>query len=557
MLVQLNVRHFALIDQVSLDFGEGLNVLSGETGVGKSILIDAVKLLLGDRAQTRDIRFGEEEARVEGAFDLPQDLGFRILCDDMGIPIEEGDLLILSRQIKTNGRNTCRINGTIVPLAQYRTLAQGLIIIFGQKDRGLLQDPQDQLALLDAYLGKEVKDRKDHLGEAYHQAQKSGRAYQAAVRKKKKAEETLAALQAKVQELTPLNLQIGESDRLRAQHHDLAHWEGLQEALATSQRLLYGADHSAYNLLIQALEALERQSQTQETLGQPIQAFKDIAANIQDLNHDLLTLKDRLPSDPGDLQALEDRLALFDRLERREGKTIDDLIRDLEAAQAAILAYDTMDGDIRDLQKAYTQDRQAYQSLAQDLSAIRKKGGEDLSRALENELADLAMAQAKIRFTFTDIPGRAHGIDEVVLEAQTNPGMPFLPVADVASGGETSRLMLALQTVIGRKNQDITYIFDEIDTGIGGMVLEKLGDKLMALSHKSQVICVTHATPLAARADQLFVISKETDGTTTWSTAQALTSEDAIHQELARMMGGQSDWHLNQAKVLRRQKDKT
>lgn len=556
MLVQLLVRHFALIEDVSLEFGEGLNVLSGETGVGKSILIDAVKLLLGDRAQTRDIRYGEEEARVEGAFDMPRDPAFHALCEEAGIAIDKEDLLLLSRQVRSNGRNTCRINGQLLPLTQYRNIVEPLITIFGQKDRGLLQNPLERLELLDAYAGPDLKSRKKHLAEAYRKAQASGRAYQKAVREKQKAGQAITALQAKIDELGAMNLEIGQADRLRAEYQELAHWESLQEALASSQYQLYGSDQSAYNLLVKATAALEQVIDFQTDLPALIKEFKASASRIQDLNHELLNLKDRLPAQGGDLLALEERLALFDRLEKREGKSIDELVQEIADADVTIAAYDDMDIEIEDLQKRYIADRKIYQELAQKVSLERKAAAERLSLALEAELADLAMEQAKIRFVFSETAGRAHGIDEIEIQARTNPGMPFLPVADVASGGETSRLMLALQTVIGRQNPYVSYIFDEIDTGIGGMVLEKLGDKLMALSDQAQVICVTHAMPLAARADQLFVVAKHNDGDSTWTSVQALNNEASIHQELARMMGGQSDWHLNQARTLREEKHK-
>lgn len=395
---------------------------------------------------------------------------------------------------------------------------------------------------------------KKDVAQAYQKAQASGRAYQKKVRDKKAGESRIAALQEKIDELGPLQLQIGEADQVRADHAQLAHWDHLQGALAQSQGALYGSDPSAYNLLVDAITALEDVASLHGDLPDLLSGLKEATQLIQDLNHELVRIKDRLPAQAGDLQALEDRLALFDRLERREGKTIDDLVKALAAAEEEILAFADMDMDIDQAQKTYIQDRQAYQALAEDLSQVRQAGGRQLCQAIEEELADLGMAQTKLRFVFKEIAGRAHGIDDVQFEAQTNPGMPFLPVAEVASGGETSRLMLALQTVIGCKNPFITYIFDEIDTGIGGMVLEQLGDKLLALASKSQVICVTHAMPLAARADHLFVVAKESDGSTTWTTVETLRSEEAVHRELARMMGGQSDWHLAQARTLRQEK---
>lgn len=550
MLLQLTVQNFALIEKTNIRFGPHFNVLSGETGVGKSILIDAVKLLLGGRANTLDIRYGTDAALVEGVFDWPADNAFQTIADEFGLLYENGDPLILSRELRQNGRNTCRINGRVVTLGQYRQLSQPLISIFGQHDHQHMSDPGVQLRFIDRADEGHVQDQLLRVQATYQKAQQSGRRYKRLVKKKQQEETAMASLKKELAELDKHQLVEGEEHTLRTLHSQLAHVDTLNQQLLTAHHALYGADASAYAAASVAAEAVQKVVGLHQDIT-PLHTQLDVLQiTIQELAFELEALRNALPMDPGELVRIEDRLALFDRLTRRYGKDMDELIRWCREGETRLHDFDQLDVDLTAFQEQYRSERAEYQKEALALRALRKDAARSLSEDILHELRDLAMEKVRFEIAFSETSGDATGMDQVTFLFSTNPGMPLMPVTDIASGGEMSRIMLALQTVLG-KSESTTLIFDEIDTGIGGMVLGKVAEKLALVSQKHQVICVTHAPAIAALADDLFTVKKIVSDDTTRTAITHIREEDALRKELARMLGGYDAWHVEHADQLR------
>lgn len=550
MLLQLTVRNFALIEKTEIRFGPNFNVLSGETGVGKSILIDAVKLLLGGRASAYDIRYGTDAALVEGVFDWPEDADFQAVVEEFGLQRDAGDPLILSRELRSNGRNTCRVNARVLTLNQYRRLSQPLISIFGQHDHQHMSDPKKQLQILDRFNEKVIQPRRELVQAAYLSAQRSGRRYKKLVQQKHKDETEMASLQKELDALLPHQLTLGEEQELRERFHRLAHVDTVDQQLSEAHHALYGAENSAYSLTASAAQGIQRVASLHDGIQPLEERLNALQIQLQELSYDIEAFRNALPVDSGELERIEDRLALFDRLNRRYHKNSDDLVNWIAEAEERIRSYGELDMNITAFQTQYVEERQAYQDEALALRACRQEAADALQAAILNELKDLAMEKARFAIRFDDIAGDATGMDRVTFLFSTNPGMPLMPVSEIASGGEMSRIMLALQTVLGKEN-DSTLIFDEIDTGIGGMVLGRVAEKLALVANQHQVICVTHAPAIAALADDLFAVEKLVEGESTRTAVTHMTDEATIRRELARMLGGYDAWHLDHADQLR------
>ncbi len=557
MLAEIHIRNFAIIEELSLRFDEGLNVLTGETGAGKSIIIDAVSLLLGGRASTDWIRAGAERAEIEGHFVLgARAQAIQPILEAEGLEGED-DLLILAREVRRNGRNICRVNGRAVSLSLLSEIGQWLVDIHGQGEHLSLLRVREHVNLLDRYAGLEAERAEmARLVQALRQV----RAELTDLRQdERELARRIDLLSYQVEEITEARLEPGEEEELEAERLRLANAEQLMQlAIEVTQVLEEGSEEqlSAVDLLGQAVQALTRLARIDPTMAEIRQQVEELSYQLSDLARDVRHYQDGIEFNPARLAQVEERLELIYNLKRKYGDSIEEILAFAERAQAELENITHAEERIAELEAEEERLLHEIGELGRRLSEARRAAGERLARAVEQELADLRMEHARfgVDIRWQDDPEGAYvgdrrvafdatGLDRVEFLISANPGEPLRPLARVASGGETARLMLALKAVLSRADETPTLIFDEIDVGIGGRVGAIVGRKLWGLTapdargHRAhQVLCVTHLPQLAAYGDAHFHVLKTVEGERTLTHVRRLTGEARV-QELAAMLG--------------------
>jgi DNA repair protein RecN (Recombination protein N) len=561
VLVELTIRGFAIIDELQVTFGPAFNVLTGETGAGKSIIIDAVASLLGGKLDQEQVRAGEDQATVEAVFTIAGPVGQRVwpLLGEYGIEEDvdtPGDslTLILRRDLRAGGRSVCRINGHAVPLRVMEEIGQYLIDIHGQGDHLLLLRRREQIGFLDRYGGL-VEDQKA-LATRVRQLRQIRQELDALRSDERELARRIDMLQFEVGEIDAARLSPGEEDDLLAERTRLANAEKLAELSAAICTLLDEGDGDGapamVDLLGQTLHLLSDISRVDATLDEPLRILQDVSYQIEDVARSMHTYRDEIEFNPRRLEQVESRLGLIYNLRRKYGERIEDVLAYAEKARSELSQIENAGERIQSLEE---QEKQLLQEIGQQgesLSARRREAGCRLARAVEGELADLRMEHASFAVGQTrdedpegaPIGGARYrfdttGVDRVEFLISANPGEPLRPLANVASGGETSRLMLALKNVLTAVDEVPTLIFDEIDSGIGGVVGSLVGQKLRRLADQHQVLCVTHLPQLAASGSRQFKVEKVVDNGRTTTAVRELSVESRI-EEIAQMMGAVS-----------------
>lgn len=556
MLTELSIRNFAIIDELTISFKNGFHVLTGETGAGKSIILDAVMLVLGGRADTMMVRAGAQEAYVEAVFTLNSLLHMAVnpILEAEGLEPEEEEVstLVLAREIRANGRNICRVNGRTVNLAILRDIAEPLIDIHGQGEHLSLLRPRSHLPLLDNYARLEEERRA--LGREVVALQKI-RAELADLRQNEKALAQRAdMLQYQIEEIQAAKLVPGEEEELRAERTRLANAEQLMRAATEAIALLTGMDdemRSVADLLGQAERALVQLTRYDDTQSPRLETLQGLIFQLSELSSDLQSYLDALEFNPNRLDFLEERLELIASLKRKYGESVEDILAIAEKAVVELDRIGNSETRIAELQLEQEKYLRRVGEMAAKLSQKRQAAAGQLATAVITQLADLNMEGAQFTVSFETEPqadgvyaGEQRlafdqtGIDQVEFFISTNPGEPLKPMVRVASGGETARLMLALKTALAQVDATPTLIFDEIDQGIGGRIGDVVGRKLWGLTAVAdhQVIVVTHLPQLAGYGDVHFHVSKHVhDGRTTTSVENL--GHDGRVRELAAMLG--------------------
>jgi DNA repair protein RecN (Recombination protein N) len=557
MLAEIRIRNFAIIEELTLRFGEGLNVLTGETGAGKSIIIDAVSLLLGGRASTDIIRAGAEQAEVEGHFYLGKRAAvIRPLLEAEGLE-GEGDLLILAREIRRNGRHICRVNGRAVALSVLNEIGQRLIDIHGQGEHLSLLRVREHVELLDRYAGLEVE--RAEVTRLVHTLRQVRADLANLRRDERELARRIDLLTYQIQEIAAARLEPGEDEALEAERRRLANAEQLIHLTAqVTQALENGSEEqsSAVDLLGQAVQILTRLARIDPEVEPMRRQIEDLSYQLSDVAHELRRYRDRVEFNPARLAEVEERLELIHNLKRKYGDSIEEILAFGERAQAELDGITHAEERIAELEAEERRLLRAIGELGQRLSAARREAAARLAQAVERELDDLRMEHARfsVDLQWQDDPEGAYvgdrrvafdatGLDRVEFLISANPGEPLRPLARVASGGETARLMLALKAVLSRADETPTLIFDEIDVGIGGRVGAVVGHKLWGLTapdargcRAHQVLCVTHLPQLAAYGDIHYHVSKAVEGERTLTHVRQLEGDERIG-ELAAMLG--------------------
>ena len=550
MLVRLRVKDFALIHQIELEFDQHFSVLTGETGAGKSIIIDAVSLLLGARASNKDIRVGCSKAVVEGTFTVEEIPELDAQLAAYGYELDEERELILYREMSTSGKNICRVNDRTVTLATFRQIGQLLINIYGQHDFQAVSNKEHHLALLDALGAASFVQKKQQMAEAYKELSQIAQKRHALELAMQERNERLEFLQFKLHELDELHLQSGEFESLEQELAVLDNFEKIASVAEFAHQALYDDRKSVYALLSAVVERLNTVQQYDKQFAEMAAELQNMLYLAEDYGLTLSGYSSKMDFDEEKRDQLNARKYTLDKAVRKYHLSIDELILEQQKLQEEVHQLQNADIEIEELNDAYRQKKAVYESIAMEVHADRVQLAEDLQQKLLKELSQLAMEHTRFAVQFGEKQASAQGMDDVAFYMSANPGQPLRELSEIASGGEMSRIMLAFKTVLAQNEHIGTLIFDEIDTGIGGNIVVKVAEKLKLVSQYAQVICVTHSPQIAAKADTHFQIQKHTTADETITTVQALDTESAIY-ELARMLGGEEDYQLQHARELK------
>jgi len=538
MLYELDIENIAVIKRATISFSPGLTVLTGETGAGKSIIIDSIMLLLGARAQKELIRMGERSATVSAVFG-----GFSgdelSALSELGIAPDEDGMLFVSREFTPDGRSVARINGRAVPASTLRELGAVLINIHGQHENQALLNPSAHLTLLDMYAGTEKLLEK--YVEAYAELCKLLEEKKALSIDEAEKERRVEMLRFQLADIDGAKLKPSEEEALEARRLKLRNLELISRHSRLLRAALYRAEKgmSAYDLVTRAIPALEQLREFVPGADGYIERLYNVRSELEDIVERVAdACGDDLDVDPSEeLDRIESRLDAIEKLKRKYGAHIKEILEYRAKIAAELSALEESDLRMAELDRRLDEARAKVEEAAEALSAARKEAAERLSAAVTAELGELEMAKAAFEVGITREPTYTkRGIDAVEFLITTNPGEPPKPLAKIASGGELSRVMLAIKTVLSRGGAS-TLIFDEIDTGVSGKTSYKIGVKLKNLAQAAQVICVTHSAQIAALADTQMLISKREVGGRVETEVTPLDREGRI-RELARIMGG-------------------
>ncbi len=552
MLQELSITNLAIIDRLRLRFRPGMNVLTGETGAGKSIIVDAVSALLGGRISADTvIRTGADRATIEGLFGLSDGQAQEIapLLDEYGL--ESGDgLLILSRELNRSGRNVCRVNGRAVTLSVLQEFGRRLVDIHGQGDHLSLLRVREHLIFLDRYGG--LTEERAQLTAMVAQLRKVRQALHDSLQDERELARRIDLLQFQVSEIEAARLEPDEEEDLRQQRTLLANAERLSELASSCYTLLNGGEQrrAALDLLGAAVRDLEQLERLDPSLAEQRQAVESAIYQLEDAARALRLYRDAVEYSPARLQQVEERLALIHTLERKYGETIPEVIEFGRRAREELEAISHNEERVAELRQEEAALLRRAGEQAARLSEARSRAARALEQAVEEQLAELQMDRARFIVSMEraedpdgpEIDGKrwaldASGVDRVEFLIAPNPGEPPKPMAKIASGGETSRLMLALKCVLSAADTVPCLIFDEIDSGISGRVGTLVGRKLWSLTREHQVLCVTHLPQIASFADHHLSVSKKVDGERTVTVVQGLQDGERAH-ELAALLGG-------------------
>jgi DNA repair protein RecN (Recombination protein N) len=540
VLLELRVENYAVIDSLAVEFAPGLNLLTGETGAGKSILIDALSLLLGDKASTDMIRHGAEKAVVSGVFEADEKRLRRVL-EENGIE-PEGNQVIVKREIAMGGKGRVFVNNQPATVALLRALAPALASIHAQNETILAFDEAARLGLLDTYAGHDLSDLAEK-----HAAWTAVRERLAQLDRDEQDRLRMADLWSfQKKEIEAARLHPGEDQKLETEKRVLANSEKLFGAATAAYQVLYEDDASALTQISAARKQLEELARFDEKFLEALASLESAKAAIEDVSATARDYADGIDASPERLAEVEDRLALLDRLKRKYGKTVDEVIAYGEDVARKLNELENREDLVRDLKKQLTAAAATYLAAAQTVSKRRYSAARELQKLVETEINQLAMkAQFRIEVSGSDEPATwtAAGFDGVAYMISPNPGEPLKPVEQIASGGELSRVMLALKATIeaGKKSKggtQRTLVFDEIDTGIGGRAAEAVGKKLKSLARANQVLCITHLPQIASFADRHYLIEKRETAGRTKTLVRALTAAEQT-EEIARMLSGE------------------
>lgn len=550
MLQTLHIQNLALIDELTISFTDGFHILTGETGAGKSIIIDAVNFVLGERASRDIIQSGSDGVFVEASFRInPTHKAVLSIIDALGIPFDTSDELIISRSLNVSGKNVVRVNGVLVNVATLKSISDLLVDIHGQHEHQSLLQLESHIRFLDIYGGADVQAAREKVVNSYKQMQQCEKELLAGFMSEQDREQRKDILSFQISEIENSKLTPGEEEELDAKLRILSNAQHIMSALEQSYEALTDEAGALYALSVAKMQ-IQNISDFSDEYSNLAAQLNDAYYSAEDISATIRHLKDGCEFHPSMLEEVEGRISHIQALKRKFGANIDEILQFCQKAQTEYDALAISEERRAALESELEQCKTQYNTLASELSSLRKQASLKLQHDLITQMKDLGMENAQFEVVITGLPSpTADGLDKIEFMLSTNIGEPVKPLHKVASGGELSRIMLAFKTILF--GEIPTIIFDEIDSGISGHIATAVGQKMLQISHGHQVLCVTHLPQIAAMADVHYYVEKaEKDGHTSSSVKQL--DNDGRILELARIMGGNTDdvQAINHAKEL-------
>ncbi|QKY69288.1 DNA repair protein RecN [Lentibacillus sp. CBA3610] len=543
MLTELSIQDFAIIDNLSITFNDGLTVLTGETGAGKSIIIDAVQLLAGGRGSVEYVRHGTNRAEIEGLFTLDSNTHQIYKTAELyGINIQD-EMVVLHRTITSGGKSICRVNGKLVTLAILKEFGKNLIDIHSQHETQSLLNADNHIQLLDLYDVKRITKTKEEYANLYHKLSGLQKRYKELSENEQEISQRLDLLKFQKNEIEQANLVPDEDDQLEEERSQLANFERIYNGLQDAYNALYGEQKGLEWLNI-ANQALQTSSEYDTFISEKSEEMSNHYFLIEELMYELRNYTDTLEYDPERLNEIESRLNEINRLKKKYGQTVNDILEYLGKIEEELEEITNKDSHLSKLEKQIDEIYHDAYLEAKELHDLRRKAAESLTHNIHNELKDLYLEKSSFSVSFNtsnkagEYPKlHQNGFDFIHFQISTNPGEPLKPLHKVASGGELSRIMLALKGIFAKDQGITSVIFDEVDTGVSGRVAQAIAEKIQQISTQSQVLCITHLPQVAAMSDTHKLIQKHENNNRTSTSVVGLSENEKIN-ELGRMITG-------------------
>ncbi len=547
MLLELEVRNFALIDELNIAFHKGLNILTGETGAGKSIIIDAVNMAIGERTDRSLVRSGSDKCMVQAIFSANDLNGFDDILEQYGIEIDSENILVVTREIHSNGRSTCRINGIIVTQAVLKMITQRLIDIHGQHEHQSLLNSNFHIDMLDSYGGKETLNLVDSVSKKYDELRALERELSSICFDEMERERKIDLMKFQIEEIESANLITDEEEELGKQRNILSNSEKIYQTLSNAYETICGEnlDTSVLDKLSNIVHSMYGIVSLDEKFLDFNNILEEAKYKLEDVARDIRDYKDQIDFEPKVLEHIEMRLDLINSLKRKYGSSIQEMLQYKARLEADLWEFENNEEEIRRIKKEIDSKSEELKNLSIELSLLRRTIAADFEKKITGILLTLNMGKVQFKVSFdnkendySDIKFTSKGIDQIEFTISTNLGEPLKPLSKIASGGEMSRIMLAFKTILADVDNIPTLIFDEIDTGISGRTAQIIGERLYDISNHHQIICITHLPQIASMANHHYLIEKIEKENNMKTIVKKLNREKQI-KELGRLLGGE------------------
>ncbi|MBP3337760.1 MAG: DNA repair protein RecN [Clostridia bacterium] len=549
MILCIHIENMAVIKSADIEFSDGFNVLTGETGAGKSILIDSINLLLGERTPRSVIRFGEQSASVSGLFAVPEN--HRKTFEELGIVPEEDGSVLLYREIFADGKNICRINGKIATVSVLKEVGKHLITIHGQHDNQIILDAKTHLDFLDLFAGTDASliDIKSKYCKKYKELVLMQKELDELNIDEEEKLRRIDLLKYEIDELEKADLKEDEEEELKKRRDIIQGARELIKNVSASHEMLYAGDEvNAYSLLGRACDCIIDAQEIDPSLAEYADTLSEAMVNIEDVSRSLSRYIDSFDENGEGLDEIEARLDVIFKMKRKYGGSVSSAIKTYEKLTEEYDAIVMSDEKKEELTLEIKKLLKECALLSQKMSKIRKEAAPKLSSGINEALKYLDMQGAEFEVSFKETELCQKGTDDVEFLISTNTGEPKKPLGKIVSGGELSRIMLAIKSILPKSETEPAMIFDEIDTGVSGRAAQKIANKLAELSQKNQILCVTHLAQIAAGADTHFLIEKNEIDQKTYTTVTTLDHDGRIN-EIARIIGGDSVSDITKAQA--------
>ncbi|ENH97422.1 DNA repair protein RecN [Gracilibacillus halophilus YIM-C55.5] len=553
MLTELSIKNFAIIDQLSVSLQKGLTVLTGETGAGKSIIIDALGLLIGGRGSVEYVRHGEKKAELEGLF-IIDDEQHPIIerASSLGIEISDDQMIVLHRTISHTGKSICRINGKLTTLGILKEIGQSLLDIHSQHETQSLLNTDKHIELLDYFHQTHEPNFRNEYDQLYQKWKELKKKYDEKSRSEQEIAQRLDLLEFQLNEIQSADLEPNEDQSLMEERNQLVHYEQIYQNVSDAYQALHG-EHQGLDWLQVAGNHLESAGEHSDHISKMHETFTDHYFMIEELSYDIRNFLDQIEFDPNRLQIIEERLNEINQLKKKYGNSVEDIMEYSAKVEEELEEIRNYDQHLENLSESLTELSEDLLLEAKHLRDVRKQVATQLEQAVLTELSDLYLDQStfkvdvalktndqgELEMDGTPVTPNENGVDQVKFFISTNPGEPAKPLHRTASGGEMSRIMLALKNIFSQHQGVSSVIFDEVDTGVSGRVAQAMAEKILNISIGSQVICITHLPQVASMADSHLQIEKQVEDERTKTYVRELNTEERI-AEIGRMMTGTS-----------------